>query len=199
MNLSKLIIVCLSDLYRYQKNTSVKSFLLNFFFNPGFKCSVYYRVCRFAHKIYSLNDSIFWRIVFFIFSFFHKHNSIKYGIEIPYQTDIGKGFHISHFGSIIIGKDVKIGNNCNVSQGVTIGASQRGSCKGSPIILDNVYIGPGAKIFGSILIGNNVAIGANCVVTKSIENNAVVVGVPGRVISYKGSSGYVNNVDYEDL
>ena len=65
------------------------------------------------------------------------------------------------------------------------------------MIGDNVYIGPGAKIFGNIRIGSNVAIGANCVVNEDIPDDAVVVGILGRVISYNGSFGYVNNTDYE--
>jgi serine O-acetyltransferase len=68
---------------------------------------------------------------------------------------------------------------------------------GYPILGDNVYIGPGAKIIGGIKIGNNVAIGANCVVTKNIPDNSVVVGIPGRVISQDGVTGYIDNIDYE--
>ena len=36
--------------------------------------------------------------------------------------------------------------------------------EGAPVIGDNVYIGPGAKIFRAIRVGNNVRIGTNCVV-----------------------------------
>jgi serine O-acetyltransferase len=54
-----------------------------------------------------------------------------------------------------------------------------------------VYIGPGAKIFGGIRVGNNSAIGANCVVTKDVPEHATVVGIPGSVISYKGSEGLI--------
>jgi len=71
--------------------------------------------------------------------------------------------------------------------------TNRGSKKGTPIIGDNVYIGPGAKIIGNVNIGNDVAIGANAVVTKDLPPFAVAVGVPARVISLKGSEGYVNN------
>jgi serine O-acetyltransferase len=80
---------------------------------------------------------------------------------------------------------------------VTIGQSNRGKRKGCPTIGNEVYIGPGAKIFGNIKIGNNVAIGANSVVTRDIPDNAVVVGIPGNVISYNGSDGYINRIDYE--
>ena len=79
-----------------------------------------------------------------------------------------------------------------------VGQANRGGNKGYPTIGDNVYIGPGAKIVGAVKVGNNVAIGANCVVTKDVPDNAVVVGVPGKIISYTGSEGYVNRTDYEN-
>jgi serine O-acetyltransferase len=69
---------------------------------------------------------------------------------------------------------------------------------GYPTLGDNVYIGPGAKKVGAVRIGNNVAIGANCVVTKNIPGNSVVVGIPGRIISQDGSTGYVQRTDYGD-
>ena len=85
------------------------------------------------------------------------------------------------------------GQNCNLSLQVTIGVSRRGARAGVPRIGDNVYIGPGAKLFGAIGVGDNAAIGAICVVTKDVPPSGVVVGLPGKVISYEGSSGYINN------
>lgn len=93
----------------------------------------------------------------------------------------------------MVNHEAKIGNNCNINHGVTIGTTYGGQYPGTPIIHNNVYIGPGAKIIGGITIGSNVAIGANCVVTKPISDNGVVVGVPGKIISYKGASDYVVN------
>ena len=88
----------------------------------------------------------------------------------------------------------KIGKNCNISQGVTIGQSNRGKRAGVPVIGDSVFIGPGAKIFGAITIGNNVAIGANAVVTSDVPDNAVVAGIPARILSLLGSAGYVQHI-----
>ena len=96
-------------------------------------------------------------------------------------------------------KDVKIGNNCNISQGVTLGVTNRGAKKGCPTIGDNVYIAPGAKVIGNIVVGNDVAIGANCVLTKDVPDHAVVVGIPGKIISYNGSSGYINRTNYWEV
>jgi serine O-acetyltransferase len=84
-----------------------------------------------------------------------------------------------------------MGEYCNLSQGVTIGVGGRGENSGCPKLGDRVFIGPGAKILGSISIGNDVAIGANAVVTKDLPDNAVAVGVPAKIISYKGSKDFI--------
>jgi serine O-acetyltransferase len=125
-----------------------------------------------------------------------RHCKYKYGISIEPETHIGSGFYIGHFGCIFVAPDVTIGDNCNISQGVTIGRTYRGLRAGVPVIGNSVYIGPGAKIIGNVKVGNNVAIGANCVVTKDISDNGVVVGAPGRVISYAGSEGYIKRTNY---
>ena len=61
---------------------------------------------------------------------------------------------------------------------------------GLPIIGDNVYIAKGAIVFGGITIGNNVTIGANAVVNAPVPDNAVVAGVPAKIIKYKNVTDY---------
>lgn len=119
-----------------------------------------------------------------------------FGISIPYNTKIDSGFYIGHFGGIFINADASIGKNCNINQGVTIGVTYGGKYPGSPVIGNNVYIGPGSFIIGGIEIGDNVAIGANTVVNKSIPDNAVVVSPRGEIISQKGSGSYIVNTEY---
>ena len=41
---------------------------------------------------------------------------------------------------------------------------------------------------GGISIGNNVTIGANAVVTKSVSDNAIVAGVPPKILRHKKDS-----------
>jgi serine O-acetyltransferase len=182
-----------SDLYRYYAKTNATFFLkcLLGSSDPGFKYSFWMRVCSHLHKRPFSRFSLL-----FIARKILSHYEFKFGISVPYRTSIDSGFYISHFGGIIVSEQAVIGKNCNISQGVTIGATNRGEKKGAPLIGDNVYIGPGAKIIGKVILGNNVAIGANCVVTKDMPDNAVVIGIPGRVISYKGSQGYINRTDY---
>lgn len=73
-----------------------------------------------------------------------------------------------------------------ISHQVTIGRS-RGK---APVIGDNVYIGPGAKIFGGIHVGNNVNIGANCVVFQDVPDNATVVLQKPRIIEHEEQRDY---------
>ena len=112
-------------------------------------------------------------------------------IQISPTTKIGKGFYIGHYGSIVINPAVVIGDNCNIIQTCTIGIAYRGDRGGAPSIGNNVYIGAGARIFGGIKIGNDVAIGVNSVVTHDVPEHAVVAGAPAKIISMKGSEGYI--------
>ncbi|OPL11562.1 MAG: hypothetical protein AVO38_15800 [delta proteobacterium ML8_D] len=147
-----------------------------------------------AQKIIQLkNPFIRWVLklvfVFVLYRFF----SVFFGIEINLQAKIGRGFYIGHYGGIFVG-DVKIGENCNISQGVAIGFGRLGTDRfGVPTIGSYVYIAPGAKIFGSITIGNNVSIGANTVVSKNIPDNAIVVGNPGRIVGYQERNIHIQN------
>jgi serine O-acetyltransferase len=112
------------------------------------------------------------------------------GVWISPQAVIGPGLYIGHSGGVIVNR-VRMGANCSLSQGVTLGESARGERMGLPTLGDRVYIAPGAKLFGLIDIGHDVAVGANAVVTRSIPDRGVAVGIPARVLSLKGSFEYV--------
>lgn len=178
-----------ADLYRYAEKTSFGAFLFHYFLSLGFRYTVWMRWCGVVHT------NAVSRVLLFPFAWLiNRHQQIRFGIGISYKTQIGPGLYIGHQGGIFINEQVIIGKNCNLSHQVTIGVSRRGERAGVPAIGDNVYIGPGAKIFGQIKVGNNAAIGANCVVTHDVPENAVVVGIPDKVISYEGSAGYINRV-----
>ncbi len=104
---------------------------------------------------------------------------VMWGIEIPRATTVGPGLFIGHFGGITVSASAVLGNNCSISQNVTIGVAGSGDRLGVPVIGDNVYIAPGARLFGKITIGHNVKIGANAVIYKSVPDNSVAVLDPG--------------------
>ena len=47
---------------------------------------------------------------------------------------------------------------------------------------NNVWIGFGACILRKVTVGDNAVIGTNAVVTQDVPPNAVVAGVPARVL-----------------
>lgn len=117
------------------------------------------------------------------YKFYLRRVDAKNGADINFCTNEQNNFGahpiLGHgIKGIVVAGGAKIGKNVYISHQVTIGRSKNES----PIIGDNVYIGPGAKIFGGIKIGNNVRIGANCVVFQDIPDNATVVLEKPRVI-----------------
>jgi len=173
------------DLYRHSGDLRCKSFVKNFIFSPGFNFMVWFRLTSKYNNI--------------LMKYIMYRKMVQYGIQIFPGTDIGKGFYIGHWGDIVINPKTKIGENCNISQGVTIGIANGGQKSGVPTIGNNVYIAPGAKIIGKITIGNNVAIGANAVVINDVPDGLTVGGVPARVLSNNGSASYINRILNEKL
>ena len=191
MNFHEFSTLVRTDLYRHSGSRGLKRFLTTLLLEPGFTYTFWYRVATYLSNspIYRWWAGVVARVML-------RHYMHKYGIYIPRNTAIGPGLYIGHYGEIVVHEAAIIGRNCNISQGVTIGQTNRGNRKGTPTLGNNVFVGPGAKVIGGVTVGNNVAIGANCVVTKDVPENAVVVGIPAKVLSFEGSGGYVDNTDY---
>lgn len=114
--------------------------------------------------------------------------SQKLGFSIGFNT-FGPGLCLEHYGNIVINEQARIGSNCHIMGGVVVGSTDDDKV---PAIGDNVFIGFGAAIIGDVVIADGVAIGANATVCKSITTpNVTVGGVPAKVISEKGSEGYL--------
>jgi serine O-acetyltransferase len=153
------------------------------FASPGMQAVAVYRLgfwaLGLAPAFRFLVDPVYWVLSMLV--------KILWGIEISRRATIGPGLYIGHFGGITIGKDAVLGANCSLSQQVTIGAAGRGERRGAPVIGDDCYLAPGARVFGRIRVGNNVKIGANAVVHADIPDNAVVASPGFEIISYYGN------------
>ncbi len=131
------------------------------------------------------NDSLLYVFPKAFYSFKRHIQGVKLGFSIPINV-FDKGLSIAHYGQISVNTQAKVGVNCRIHEGVTIGATS--GSKKAPIIGDNVFIGTGAKIIGDITIANDVCIGANAVVVKSItEPGTTWAGVPAKKISNNNS------------
>lgn len=147
------------------------------------------------HFIYILRKSqnskgifrLFWKLVL-------RKYQIKYGYQIYPETQIGEGFYLGHWGAVVINPKVRIGKNCNIAQGVTIGQQNRGKNQGVPSIGDSVWIGTNAVIVGNIRIGNNVLIAPNAYVNFDVPDNSIVIGNPASITPQENATqDYINN------
>ena len=174
-----------SDAYRYNGNYSWVSFLKLYIITIGFRYTVWMRLCT-----YFMTRK--WALPFYAWSIFRvKHLSYKSGIQISWKTQIGKGFYIGHFGTIVVSPNAVLGENVNISQGCCVGAANRGKRKGAATIGNCVYLGPGCKVVGAVTIGNDVCVGANAVVTNDIPGEACVGSIPAKVLSMDGVEFYI--------
>ncbi len=122
------------------------------------------------------------RFVFKVFYFLGIYvTAIVFKIQIEILTQIGKGLYISNKGNCIIGAR-KIGENCTISNNVTIGIGIEGI---PPEIGDNVKIESHSIVYGNITIGNNVVIKEGSVLTRNVPSGSIVQGNPAVIIQEK--------------
>lgn len=123
--------------------------------------------------------------LFLLWWYRYKHLGFKLRYTV-YPNTCGPGLAIFHTGDFIWVKGAaKVGKNCTLRPGVVIGQKHTGE-KPQPVVIgNNVDFGIGVKVFGSLEIGNNVSIGANAVVTHDIPDNAIVGGIPAKIIKIK--------------
>lgn len=154
-------------------------------FHPPCRFMFTLRGCQYFHKFNPVG--IFFRI-------WNKRLKMKYGLQFNHTCNIGKGLYMAHYGNIVINSKVNLGENCNIAQGVTLGNTKRGKNIGNPVIGNRVWIGANSVVVGGITIGDDVLIAPLTFVNFNVPNNAVVAGNPAKIISYKGSEGYIDNL-----
>jgi acetyltransferase-like isoleucine patch superfamily enzyme len=114
-------------------------------------------------------------------------------LSIGTKTYIGKNNNIRASGG-----EIKIGENCSISQNVTIVATnhniklgqlikQQGSSRDNNFIIinDDVWIGANSVILPGGTIGKGAVIAAGSIVTKDVEENAIVLGNPAELLRYR--------------
>lgn len=138
---------------------------------------------RKVEYLHNIKKNPFQYVRYAILFYKYRRKCIKFLINIPINV-AGPGLAIHHIGPITINNLVRIGSNCTLQPGVVMG--QNKTREDVPVIGDNVYFSPGAKVFGKVKIGNNVIIAPNSVVIKDIPDDCVVSGVPARIIKQNG-------------
>lgn len=174
----------------YKRNLGSTSklsyFLKSIYRTDGYKAFRYLKALR--HYEYSINVSkrkgVFGKLHFAWCKLKWHRLSEKYNIILPPNV-IGYGFKMSHIvgGGIIINCK-SIGNYCSANAGVIVG--NNGGQDRIARIGDNVSLTIGCKVIGDVVIGDNSVVAPNSVVIKDVPANAVVSGVPAKIIKLNG-------------
>lgn len=109
------------------------------------------------------------------------------GIRLGDRVEINNFTIVNGTGGVLIGSDTLIG------PGVRLISYQHGIAAGAPIrsqptvakpirIGSGVWIGANAVVLAGVTVGDGAVIGAGAVVTRDVPADAVVAGVPARVI-----------------
>ncbi|MCI5893063.1 MAG: serine acetyltransferase [Clostridiales bacterium] len=132
---------------------------------------------------------VFGKVLKLLYHYRYRRLGRKLGGFCISPNSFGPGLSIAHWGAIVVHPNARIGKNCRIHEGVTIGATN-GSTDAAKIG-DNVFIASGAKIIGGVTVADDVAVGANAVVVKDIEEAGITVGgVPAKKIS--GNNSHAN-------
>jgi acetyltransferase-like isoleucine patch superfamily enzyme len=122
----------------------------------------------------------------------YKDEKFTPAINIGDNVSLGTDVHIGCINKITIGNNVLMGSRIYISdhshgeinaESFTIPPVKRPLVSKGPVIIeDNVWIGEGVCILPNVRIGKNAVVGANAVVTKDVPANAVVGGIPAKII-----------------
>ena len=109
-------------------------------------------------------------------------------VEIGAKTVMGQECTISAYQRVRIGEQCVIADRAmfiDFDHGVVEVERPirlQGIYKRDVIVGSNVWIGYGACVLRGVSVGDNAIVGTNSVVTKDVPANAVVAGIPARII-----------------
>mgnify|MGYP000768345602 CR=1 FL=1 len=108
---------------------------------------------------------------------------VMMGAILNIGARVGEGSMID-MGAVLGGR-ATVGKHCHVGAcAVLAGVIEPPSAQ--PVVLgDNVLVGANAVVLEGVQIGSGAVIAAGAVVTKDVPPNAVVAGIPAKIVKYR--------------
>lgn len=167
---------------------NIRHFWVQWLTGSEFACIYHYMWVLRHLELYmsrSRSNSL-WHLPRLFFLVWHRKLRVRYGIHLGPDA-AAAGFHLVHLGFLRCYGIAEIGENCTVLPMVLFGKRTPAVGEGRLIhVGHDCYFGTGCTVLGPCRIGNNVTVAAGAVVTmKEIPDNAIVAGVPARIVKYK--------------
>jgi acetyltransferase-like isoleucine patch superfamily enzyme len=137
----------------------------------------------------------------------HREADVSFAPNVSFRNAeriwIGEGSHIGEHSILWAGNEtatIVLGKKCLLAPHVTITASNYGIDRGSPVmdqpkreadirIGDDVWLGANTVVLAGVTIGSGAIVAAGAVVTRDVPADAIVAGVPARVIGTRPEPG----------
>ena len=114
----------------------------------------------------------------------------EFGKNLTLGEDVfvNMGCTFQDAGGITIGDGTLIGHNTTVvTLNHAVDPARRADMLPAPVVIGRtVWLGAGVTVVPGVTIGDGAIVGAGAVVTKDVPANAIVAGVPARLIRTTG-------------
>ena len=105
------------------------------------------------------------------------------GAIINIGAQIGAGTMID-MGAVLGGR-ATVGKNCHIGAGTVLAGVVEPASATPVIVEDDVMMGANAVVLEGVHVGRGAVVAAGAVVIEDVPENAVVAGVPARVIKQR--------------
>lgn len=112
-----------------------------------------------------------------------KNAVIMMGAILNIGAVVGEGTMIDM--GVVLGGRATVGAHCHIGAGTVLAGVVEPASATPVIVEDNAFIGANAVVIEGVHVGKNAVVAAGSVVIGDVPDNAVVAGVPARVIKMK--------------
>ncbi len=112
-----------------------------------------------------------------------EHAVIMMGAVINIGAVIGDGTMIDM--NVVLGGRATVGRNCHIGAGSVLAGVVEPPCATPVVIEDDVLIGANAVVLEGVRVKRGAVVAAGAIVIEDVPENAVVAGIPAKVIKMK--------------
>ena len=108
---------------------------------------------------------------------------IMMGAVVNIGAVIGEGSMIDM--NAVLGGRAMVGRNCHIGAGSVLAGVVEPPSSNPVVIEDDVMVGANAVVLEGVRVGRGAVVAAGAIVVDDVPENAVVAGVPARIIKMK--------------